>query len=316
MLRCYEPAHIAGVSKTAYVLATPRCLEWRRDLQPARDHTAPPDPDPQDARRRPARRPRGDRGSPRPPVAGVLAVVGAADRRSRPRATSCARRGRGAVPDGTTVFDDDDPGCRQARSGSPRRPARRPRRTPAIDVRRRQRLAFRRVPGAAAPRRRSRSTARKRRLPDGWPRPNTSAHVSGDAVDIGSVRRRAWLSEHGAEYGLCRIYANEPWHFELRPEAVDDGCPAIVRRPDPRSKDAAMIRERSPPLRWSRSSARAVARTRPPRPAPPHRHRRRRRQEADQAGEGGEVRRVHAGERRPALPRPGPEGRDRTSGST
>jgi hypothetical protein len=24
-------AHIAGVSKTAYVLATPRCLDWQRD---------------------------------------------------------------------------------------------------------------------------------------------------------------------------------------------------------------------------------------------------------------------------------------------
>ena len=31
MLRCYEPAHIAGVSKTAYAPATPRCLQWRRD---------------------------------------------------------------------------------------------------------------------------------------------------------------------------------------------------------------------------------------------------------------------------------------------
>ena len=25
-LRCYEPAHIVGISKTTYVLATPRCL--------------------------------------------------------------------------------------------------------------------------------------------------------------------------------------------------------------------------------------------------------------------------------------------------
>jgi hypothetical protein len=33
MLRGYEPAHIVGVSKTAYVLATPRCLDWTHDLQ-------------------------------------------------------------------------------------------------------------------------------------------------------------------------------------------------------------------------------------------------------------------------------------------
>lgn len=59
----------------------------------------------------------------------------------------------------------------------------------------------------------------------------TSAHVSGEAVDIGSADAQAWLSEHGARYGLCQIYANEPWHYELRTEAVDGGCPA--RYPDP-----------------------------------------------------------------------------------
>jgi D-alanyl-D-alanine carboxypeptidase len=66
--------------------------------------------------------------------------------------------------------------------------------------------------------------------------PNTSAHVSGDAVDIGPSDARAWLSEHGAEYGLCRIYGNEPWHYELRPEAIDHGCPPMYADPtqDPR----------------------------------------------------------------------------------
>jgi hypothetical protein len=57
--------------------------------------------------------------------------------------------------------------------------------------------------------------------------PNKSAHVSGDAVDIGRSDATAWLSEHGAVYGLCQIYDNEPWHYELRPEAVDQGCPAM-----------------------------------------------------------------------------------------
>src|SRR5215213_9191909 len=37
----------------------------------------------------------------------------------------------------------------------------------------------------------------------------TSAHVSGDAVDIGRADATAWLSENGARYGLCQIYGNE-----------------------------------------------------------------------------------------------------------
>ena len=66
--------------------------------------------------------------------------------------------------------------------------------------------------------------------------PNTSAHVSGDAVDIAPAAATSWLSAHGAAYGLCRIYGNEPWHYELRPEAVDHGCPAMYADPthDPR----------------------------------------------------------------------------------
>jgi LAS superfamily LD-carboxypeptidase LdcB len=66
--------------------------------------------------------------------------------------------------------------------------------------------------------------------------PTTSAHVSGDAVDLGPPLAAAWLSEHGASYGLCRIYGNEPWHFELRPEAAALGCPAMYADPthDPR----------------------------------------------------------------------------------
>jgi zinc D-Ala-D-Ala carboxypeptidase len=70
--------------------------------------------------------------------------------------------------------------------------------------------------------------------------PETSAHVSGDAVDLGSDAA-AWLSEHGAEYGLCQIYSNEPWHYELRAEAVDHGCPPRYADPthDPRTQQAS-----------------------------------------------------------------------------
>ena len=67
--------------------------------------------------------------------------------------------------------------------------------------------------------------------------PTTSVHVSGDGVDIGPLDTRAWLSEHGAEYGLCQVYRNEPWHYELRPRAIDRGCPHMYPDPthDPRT---------------------------------------------------------------------------------
>ena len=66
--------------------------------------------------------------------------------------------------------------------------------------------------------------------------PETSAHVSGDAIDIGPSAAATWLSKHGTAYGLCQIYRNEPWHFELRPEATDHGCPTMYADPthDPR----------------------------------------------------------------------------------
>jgi D-alanyl-D-alanine carboxypeptidase len=68
---------------------------------------------------------------------------------------------------------------------------------------------------------------------------DASPHVTGDAIDIGQWDATTWLSEHGAEYGLCQIYANESWHYELRPEAVDGGCPAMYADPtdDPRMSE-------------------------------------------------------------------------------
>ena len=66
--------------------------------------------------------------------------------------------------------------------------------------------------------------------------PETSAHVSGDAVDLGPASAATWLDRHGAAYGLCRVYRNEPWHFELRQGAALQGCPAMYADPtqDPR----------------------------------------------------------------------------------
>ena len=64
----------------------------------------------------------------------------------------------------------------------------------------------------------------------------TSPHVHGDAVDVGPSNAQAWLARHGVAYGLCRVYDNEPWHYELRADAVTGGCPPTYTDPthDPR----------------------------------------------------------------------------------
>ncbi len=69
-------------------------------------------------------------------------------------------------------------------------------------------------------------------------RPGTSVHEAGDAVDIGPSSATTWLAGHGAAFGLCQVYANEPWHYELRPDADDQGCPATYADPthDPRMR--------------------------------------------------------------------------------
>ena len=57
-----------------------------------------------------------------------------------------------------------------------------------------------------------------------------SEHITGDAVDIGFTDANSWLSQHGADYGLCQIYANEMWHFEL---ATTPGGECPPQLPDP-----------------------------------------------------------------------------------
>ncbi|PRB14847.1 M15 family metallopeptidase [Microbacterium sp. MYb62] len=68
--------------------------------------------------------------------------------------------------------------------------------------------------------------------------PETSEHVTGDAVDLGPWSALDWLAQRGSRYGLCQIYANEAWHYELRPDAVDEGCPEMMADPteDPRTQ--------------------------------------------------------------------------------
>jgi LAS superfamily LD-carboxypeptidase LdcB len=143
----------------------------------------------------------------------------------------------GAVPDGATVFDDELPGI--ARLDADLLGALRQAATAAAD----DGVEFLVDSGWRSPRYQQRllleaiskygSQAEAAR----WvATPDTSAHVSGDAVDIGPREATAWLSAHGAEYGLCQIYGNEPWHYELRPDAPGDGCPPTYADPthDPR----------------------------------------------------------------------------------
>jgi D-alanyl-D-alanine carboxypeptidase len=143
----------------------------------------------------------------------------------------------GAVPDGTTVFDDEVPGVANLDPdllGALRQAA-----TDAgddgvefyVDSGWRSREYQEELLHEAVSEYGSEEEAAR------WvATPSTSAHVSGDAVDIGPSDTTVWLSDHGAEYGLCQIYGNEPWHYELRPEAVDHGCPATYADPtqDPR----------------------------------------------------------------------------------
>jgi D-alanyl-D-alanine carboxypeptidase len=143
----------------------------------------------------------------------------------------------GVVPDGTTVFDDEVPGVANldpALLGALRRAA-----TDAAD----DGVEFFVNSGWRSPEYQEqllRAAVAKYGSEMKAARwvgtPNTSAHVSGEAVDIGPFDATAWLSKHGAAYGLCQIYGNEPWHFELRPEAIDQGCPPIYADPthDPR----------------------------------------------------------------------------------
>lgn len=56
--------------------------------------------------------------------------------------------------------------------------------------------------------------------------PEVSKHVSGEAIDIGPPEADRWLIANGARFGLCQIYANEIWHFELAADAQGD-CPPL-----------------------------------------------------------------------------------------
>jgi zinc D-Ala-D-Ala carboxypeptidase len=56
--------------------------------------------------------------------------------------------------------------------------------------------------------------------------PEVSKHVDGEAVDIAPADADRWLIRNGSEFGLCQIYANEIWHFELVADEQGN-CPPL-----------------------------------------------------------------------------------------
>lgn len=57
-----------------------------------------------------------------------------------------------------------------------------------------------------------------------------SAHVTGYAVDVHPATAFSWLQARAGVDGWCRIYDNEPWHFEFADE-YRSGCPTRLPKP-------------------------------------------------------------------------------------
>ena len=179
----------------------------------------------------------------------------------------------GAVPDGTTVFDDGVPGVANLDPGllgALRRAA-----TDAATVG----VAFGVDSGW-------RSEAYQQQLLDDaiskygseqeaarWvATPDTSAHVSGDAVDVGPSDAAAWLSRARRRVRAVPDLRQRALALRTAPRGRRPGLPADVRRPDERSEDATVTQRR---LRLLATLAVAAligagcGSNPPPRPAPP-----------------------------------------------
>jgi zinc D-Ala-D-Ala carboxypeptidase len=57
--------------------------------------------------------------------------------------------------------------------------------------------------------------------------PHESRHVAGTALDVRPAEGARWLERHGSPHHLYRVYDNEWWHFEYRP----DGRPPRLPQP-------------------------------------------------------------------------------------
>lgn len=61
--------------------------------------------------------------------------------------------------------------------------------------------------------------------------PSESAHVQGYAMDIAPPSAAAWLESTKGQFGLCRRYQDETWHFEYQLRYKTQGCPALLPHP-------------------------------------------------------------------------------------
>ena len=148
--------------------------------------------------------------------------------RSRSEQREALGEAGGALPDGTTVFDDEVPGVANLDPALLRALRRAATDAAADGLELVVNSGWRSAAYEDQLRREAVAKYGSEAEAARWVATGTtSPHVSGDAVDIGPADATAWLSVHGAAYGLCRIYANEPWHYELRPDAIAHGCPAM-----------------------------------------------------------------------------------------
>jgi LAS superfamily LD-carboxypeptidase LdcB len=60
--------------------------------------------------------------------------------------------------------------------------------------------------------------------------PEKSAHVLGYAIDVQPAAGARWLEQTAGQFGLCRMYDNEAWHFEFA-QTFTLGCPPRRARP-------------------------------------------------------------------------------------
>jgi len=198
--RCYEPAHIAVISKTTYSLATRAALAGRHGLPRTSTNSNPPYPI---EHRHSARRPHGARAPSPPPRRSSTDEIPAVANLDPDLLGALRRAATDAAADGSSsssmvlAFPEYQEQLLRA----------------AVSKY-----------GSAKEAARWVATA------------ETSAHVSGDAgrhwtrrchgVAV-PARRRVWT---------LPIYRNEPWHYELRLEAIEHGCPPMYADPthDPR----------------------------------------------------------------------------------
>ena len=266
------------------MLATPRWLHWRHVPPPARtDGSAPPGPRPSlSVLRRPGR-PRSTGRRMRLSRGGVDAGTArhrvvrrtAASRASHPSRERLAERpgrtparhrparwasptaGSPTAPRSSTTPTRPSPGS--TRACSVRCAAQR--RMPGADVPRQQRLALPRLPGAAARRGGLDVRLDERRPPAGSPRPPRRRTSRATRSTSRTPTPRPGSPGTAPGTGCARSSANEPWHYELRPDAVDDGLPGPVRRPHARPEDAAVTGR---PVTDARGDPHAVPGQEPP----------------------------------------------------